>query len=80
MAVEVVRWDEVLQRDGDGLIEAAGFGGTEHRQLRLANRQGEEGWVGGRDPLRRDHRRGASDDPGEVDDPDSHHDPQHEEG
>ena len=25
-------------------------------------------------------RRGASDDPGEVDDPDSHHDPQHEEG
>ena len=36
--------------------------------------------VGRRDPLRRDHRRGASDDPGEVDDPGGHHDPQHEEG
>jgi hypothetical protein len=30
VAVEVVPWNEVLQRDGDGVVEATGFGGTEH--------------------------------------------------
>jgi hypothetical protein len=33
MTVEVIPRDEVLQRDGDGLIEATGFGGTEHGAL-----------------------------------------------
>ena len=31
--VEVVCGDEILERDGDRLIKAAGFGGTEHRGL-----------------------------------------------
>ena len=34
VAVEVVDRDEVLQRDGDRLVEAAGFGRAEHRGLR----------------------------------------------
>jgi hypothetical protein len=32
VAIEVVSWDEVFQRDGDGLVEAAGFGRTDHRR------------------------------------------------
>ena len=34
MAVEVVRGNEVLQRDGNGLVEAAGLGRAEHGALR----------------------------------------------
>jgi hypothetical protein len=30
VAVEVIPGNEVLQRDGDGLVEAAGFGRAEH--------------------------------------------------
>jgi hypothetical protein len=33
MAAEVVRRDEILERDGDRRIEAAEFGGTEHGAL-----------------------------------------------
>src|SRR4051812_3988865 len=34
VAVEMVAGNEVLQRDGDRLVEAAGFGWTEHRGIR----------------------------------------------
>ena len=33
MAVEVVLGNEVLERDGDRLVEAAGFGRAEHRDV-----------------------------------------------
>ena len=33
MAVEVVGWDEILERDGDRLVEAARLCGAEHGRL-----------------------------------------------
>jgi hypothetical protein len=38
--VEVIGRDEVLQRDGDRCVEAAGLGGTEHGALRGRDRRG----------------------------------------
>jgi hypothetical protein len=33
VAIEVARWDQLLQRDSDRLVEAAGLGWTEHGVL-----------------------------------------------
>jgi hypothetical protein len=33
VAIEVARWDQLLQRDRDRLVEAAGLGWTEHGVL-----------------------------------------------
>src|SRR5688500_10676243 len=54
VAVEVVGRDEVLQRDSDRLVEAAGFGWTEHGEAPDANIQAgdyEGRRRGGRPPL-----------------------------
>ena len=45
MAIEVVPRDEVLQRDGDRFVEAAGLGRAEHRDLREGSREGRTSGV-----------------------------------
>ena len=42
MPVEVVAGEEVLQRDRDGLVEAAGFCGAEHGVLQSKARRGRQ--------------------------------------
>jgi hypothetical protein len=40
VAVDVIRGNEILQGDGDGLAEAAGFRWTEHEDLSAVWRNG----------------------------------------
>jgi hypothetical protein len=44
VTVDVVGGDEVLERDGDRLVEAAGLAGTDRVRLRGEGRLGHDRW------------------------------------